>query len=239
VRLLPLILAVAIHASGQNPGPSSGGALASTSMIPVPTTKTCTGFGSQSQSCTWSTSPAIGEFVVMGVSENGGGSPGTITVTDDASNSYTAVAAVHQGTSLATTYTQLFYFGPLASPITTTTASASNAVALVVEANSVTNIAPSSPLDGSICYMDTATGTTSPCGTAITTTVASDYIFCDAHNATVGDNFSAGSGFTAGSSFNGNHLAQYKVQTAIGAFTPSVVSALGSPMTGSCAAFKP
>jgi hypothetical protein len=208
--------------------------------ISTPTTKTCAHFTTSgtTSTCTWSTAPAIGEFVAIGVYNYTGGA--TLSVTDSASNVYTAVAASYNPPDIVG-QTQLFYFGPLASSITTTTVtSSSSSSGLVILGDTATGIASSYPVDGAPCYADTIAVTSSPCSTAITTTSANDYLFCAAQNETGADDFTAGAGFTAGAAAGGaNSLAQYKVQSAVGAITPAITSSSASPMTMTCAAFKP
>lgn len=202
---------------------------------PVPTAKTCKAFqnGVNTLACTWSASPAAGEFVVFGVINF---ATSTLSMTDSAGNVYQAVPQ-HNATALSGAHTQIFYFGPLAAPITTTTVTSTNGDNLLLEGNTTTNIATANPLDGQPCYADTSAATSSPCATALITTQANDFIFCDAHNSTVSDNFSAGSGFTPGASFNGNHFAQYQVQASVGATTPAITSSSAHPMTMGCASF--
>lgn len=204
----------------------------------VPTTKTCSAFvngAGNTVTCTLSTAAAIGEFVVVGLIDYQGGS--THAVTDSHSDTFTAIGSIHNASTIGAN-TQLYYFGPLSASITTITATSSTGSYLAIEANTATNVVSSSPQDGSECFADTTSVTAIPCGTTITTTQANDYVFCDAHNATVGDSFTAGSGFTLGSSFNSNSTAQYQVQAAVGATTPSITSSSASPATMACAAFK-
>jgi hypothetical protein len=209
-------------------------------FAPVATTKHCTNYAATAASvtCTWSTAPAAGEFVAVGV-VSFTNTITSLTVTDSASNTYTAVAALHSPTYDTTTKTQMFYFGPLTSSITTLTVTPNATASVLVNADTVTNIASSSPLDGSPCYADTNASTTISCGSAITTTLANDYIFCNATTNTGANTLTPGSGFNAGANYNTSNLAQYQVQPVIGATTPSITSNGANPATMTCAAFKP
>jgi hypothetical protein len=205
-------------------------------VVPVPTTNTCTHYnGGTTSTCTFSANPAAGEFIAVSVWESGSG---TFTVTDSSSNSYTAVAALHTATDISGVSTQVFYFGPLTGSISTISATSTAAPGgVLLNANTVTNIAASSPVDGSICYADTTGTTNVACGTSITTTVLNDFIFCGAY-ASAGS-LTAGSGFTVGLG-SGTAITQYKIQAATGAITPaSVLSPSTDAATMSCVAFKP
>jgi hypothetical protein len=201
---------------------------------PSATAHTCTQYtGSSSTTCTFNVNPASGEFIALSVWETG---TGTVTVTDSASHSYTSAAALHTATTVSGVSTQMFYYGPLTAGISTITATSTSASGTLVIADTFTGIA--GPVDGTICYAD-ATGTTAVnCGTAITTTVANDAIFCAAYAS--GGGLTIGTGFTAlvGSGTTG--FSQYKIQATTGSITPTaVLSSSSDTATMSCAAFKP
>jgi hypothetical protein len=203
---------------------------------PSATTKTCTsqhsGVGT-TVTCTWSTSPAAGEYAVVGVFSLG--SPTAFAVTDSAGNTYVAATGLHASSTLSNGHLQLFVYGPLTSSITSLTVTGAGSPSyLTVTADSTTNLLASAAVDGT-CFADTSSSTTSSCSSAITTTVANDFIFCDAANGTSGDTFTPGSGFTTGA----GNLAQYQVQASIGATTPSITSSSAHPMSMACAAFLP
>jgi hypothetical protein len=207
-------------------------------LTATPTTKTAyvSSTGTiTSATATWSANPVAGESVFLGVQDFSG----TIaSVVDSAGNTYAAVAAAHTPTNIPGIF-QLFSFGPLTSTITSVTVNSTSTTGLVIMGDTATNIAATSPVDGAPCYADTFSSISSSCATALTTTAANEYIFCAAQNETGSDAFTPGSGFTAGANAGSvNSLAQYKIQSSIGALTPSITSSSASPMVMGCAAFK-
>jgi len=209
----------------------------------APTTKTCvsgTGGAGTSTTCTWSTPPQAGEFVAIAVNNF---TSATYTVTDSAANSYSAYGSVHS--SASTGYTQTFYFGPLAAPITTTTVTATAGSYLNIAGQTAANIATSSPTDGQGTIDTTGTANVPPngyspitLGSAITTTANGDYIFCPTFGQ-FQNVLSPGVGFTAGTSSSGfQNLIQYLVQGTAGAITPSMIGTAGFAATMTCSAFK-
>lgn len=211
-----------------------------TPLVPSYVAKSCSNYvtSGTSVTCTWSVAPAAGEYVLMGVWANGTST--VFTLTDSASNTYTAATPVHTTTTLGTTTnSQLIYFGPLTAPITTSTLSESGDSGAYIEMQGETALNLSASTDGSPCYADTTGTTAVTCGTSITTTVANDFIFCSAVTQTGGDTFSAGSGFTLGGILNVNNVTQYKIQSSTGALTPSITGSTTAGATMSCAAFKP
>jgi hypothetical protein len=200
----------------------------------TPTTRTCAAQhsgGGNSQSCTWSTSPQAGEYVVVGVYSSF--TSGTFAVTDSAGNTYNAIGSVFSSAH-QTAQTQTFWFGPLAAPITTLTVNSTtfNGNYLALQAQTVTDIA-ASPLDGQ-CTADTAAPPYT-CSSAITTTANGDYLFCANYGF---GTLTVGAGFTAGSSFASNGLNQYQVQATAGAITPTMGGTASNQGQMTCTAFK-
>lgn len=226
--------------SGYNTSPVDS-ALYTISAAPSVTSKTCSNYvgTGTTLSCTWSAAPVAGEFVVVGAVDFGFATG--LSVTDSNGDTYTAAAAIHTPTYVGGA-TQLFYFGPLTASITSLTITATGGSGLLLNANTATNIAASSPLDGSQCTGDANVFGLMSCGTAITTTVSNDLVFCNIGSNTLGAGITVGSGFTQSATFNADNMSQYKIQSSTGALTPTATISNGGGNNYStmiCAAFKP
>jgi hypothetical protein len=235
--ILPLLFGLLI---GQYAIPGHTGA-SSVAPVPVPTAKTCTAQQNSSDTvtCTFNTNPAAGETVLV-YAVTYVSLADTLAVTDSASNTYTAVAAIHTPTYLANYQTQMFYFGPLTSSISTITMTASGITtptALVLNADTSTGLARSG-LDGSPCYAEGNSVATASCGSALTTSAANDLLFCGAQNGS-GNTMTPEAGWTAGSSPNGYTLNQYYVEPSAGSVTPTISISPSAALTMTCAAFLP
>jgi hypothetical protein len=230
--ILPLLFALLIP---QFTVPSHTGAPAITAPVITPTGKTCAAINATASSvpCTWSSNPAAGETVVCGA-YNFAGSPGTFSMTDSGSNSYTGETA-HTGID-TTSYMQIWYINvPLTGSISTNTVSATGTPSfLSITCNSYTGGAASSPTNGT-CVGDSTSGLPVTCGTSITTTAA-DYIMCIGHN---GGTLTAGTGFTLAASAGANVSSEYLVQGSAGTITPTMSQLASGDITFVCGAFKP
>jgi hypothetical protein len=208
---------------------------AATSTV-IPTTKTCALEGAStgnSTTCTWSVAPAMGEFLVCSLFNSVNNA--IFSMTDSASNTYTAYGSPHNGTTVSN-YTQTFYAGPISSTVTTTTVHASSGGSfLTIQCDSANNIAASSPTDG----QGTVDATSSPItlSSPITPTVSGDYIYC-ATVANYLETLSAGPGFTAGASFSISGLNQYTTQGTVAPITPTMGGSIKNAATMTCSAFK-
>lgn len=201
------------------------------SGTPVPTTYTCgaaAGGSGNSQSCTWSTPPPIGNYVACGATN---ANAAAMTMTDSGGNTYSPIASLH--TLWNGGLTRTFYFGPLASSITTTTVNTSVGNFLALKCQSTTFAVA---FDAQ-CIGDVTTGTAIPCGSALTTGQNNEYVFCAGLAAS--GTLSAGSGFTLGSTDYGADSAnQYKVQSTAGSFTPSITNSVSTNASMTCTAFN-
>jgi Pectate lyase superfamily protein len=201
----------------------------------TPLTATCASLAGSGtiSTCTWSSAPPTGAFVSCGAYASS--TSATFTVADSASNSYTGYGSLTFGGAAM----QGFYFPNIGAPITTVTLTASTTVSnLTLQCNAATNVATSSPADGT-CTGTISSGTTMPCSSAITTSVAGDYLMCTGRDNNGGSALSAGSGFTLSSSVGVYAANQYGVKSVAGAITPSYGLSLSTSGLMVCGAFKP
>lgn len=111
---------------------------------------------------------------------------GTFSVTDSASNTYTAVNSQFHDTTIAE-WVQLFWFPKLTGTITTVTFNTTGSGFPIVMCQAAASSGATPALEGTPC-LGSGTGTAAACSTALTPT-ATDYIFV-ATNPNQGGGFS-------------------------------------------------
>lgn len=206
---------------------------------PSPSASTCaanTVGGISPSPCTISVSFTAGQSVVCGLANSEPSGTTFTGVTDSHGDVFTLLGSLHSASTISQ-QTQFAVFGPLTTSITSVSVSVITPNYPTIQCNAATNLVSPAQIDGAIVFADTTSSTTIN-ATPISISGNNDLVFCDAHNTTGGDNFTAGSGFTTGSTVNGNNLAQYKVQSTIGSFTPSITSSGANPATMACIALK-
>ena len=222
------------YIGSQGPGVSGGSFGPLGTPVAAVTNKTCTTTpsGVTSATCTWSTPPAAGEFVVCGAFWQ---NAVTASVVDSASDSYTLDGSLYSGAPAVPSSFFATWYYPLTGSITTTTINFSGTTTVILSCNTATGIA-ASPADGQ-CTGQSSTPPTA-CSAALSPTVGGDLIMCVVQ-ASSGNPYTVGSGFTQGAGPNFGGGLEYKILTNASPITPQVSNASGNAAALMCDAFKP